>query len=74
MDEFVEYPQMLYKGEAHRIVDDAEAHEAAKAEGWLTWAEQFRPADPLDHDGDGKKGGAKRKPEPAPAAPAEPQE
>lgn len=75
MTDFAEYPQMLYKGEAHRVVDDAEAHEAAKGEGWLTWAEAFapeaQPVDPLDHDANGKKGGSRKR---APAEPEAPQE
>ena len=63
-----EFPRVLYKPgaseDAHgfqvdlHYVDDAEALEAAKAEGWaLTPAEAY--ADPLDHDADGKKGGSK---------------
>lgn len=38
-----------------RIVEDADEEEAAIAEGW-----QLSP-DALDHDGDGRKGGAPRK-------------
>lgn len=33
------YPKMLYRGKAHRIVADAAEHDAAKADGWLTWRE-----------------------------------
>lgn len=61
MSEFIEYPQMLYRDDDLRIVADAEEHGAAKGENWLTWAEKFRPADPLDHDDDGRKGGSRKK-------------
>ena len=41
------------------IVDDAEEAEIAVADGW---SYEKPKADPLDHDGDGKKGGSRRKP------------
>lgn len=67
------YPLALYRpGTALRIWDthdcdfrvahDAEAEAAAKREGW---SESPIPADPLDHDLNGKRGGSlprRRKP------------
>lgn len=61
-----QYPKMLYRdGKTLKafnafdvdtcIVNDADAEEAALADGW-----RLSP-DPLDHDGDGRKGGARRK-------------
>lgn len=39
-------------------VEDAEAEKQAKAEGWQTSDQVLNAiADPLDHDGSGKKGG-----------------
>jgi len=57
------YPRMLYrKGDAlpehgvdYRIVSDEAGEGAAIAEGWRVGI------DPLDHDGDGVKGGAVKK-------------
>jgi len=49
-----EYPKMLYKGHDFAIVDDADAEKLHRADGWHDYGK-----DPLDHDGDGKKGGSK---------------
>lgn len=56
------YPRMLYRegdmlpehGVDYRIVADEAEEGAAIGEGWRVGL------DPLDHDGDGKPGGAKR--------------
>lgn len=53
---FFEYPKMLFKGEAFVIVDDADEEKAQRAQGWHEYGK-----DPLDHDGDGRKGGSKAK-------------
>jgi len=53
---FFEYPKMLFKGEAFVIVDDADEEKAQRAQGWHDYGK-----DPLDHDGDGRKGGSKAK-------------
>lgn len=60
-----QFPKMLYKdGEAldwngslvdTLIVSDAAEEEIALADGWRLGR------DPLDHDGDGKKGGSRKK-------------
>lgn len=60
-----EYPRMLYRdGDAmrwegldldHRVVTDAEEEAAAVKEGW-----RIGPH-PLDHDGDGRKGGSRKR-------------
>lgn len=60
-----EFPKMLYRdGKAIEwegrsldtlIVDDAAGEKAALADGWRV------TGDPLDHDGDGNPGGARRK-------------
>lgn len=31
---FQEFPKMVYKGEAHKVVDDADQEAAARADGW----------------------------------------
>ena len=31
---FQEFPKMLFKGDAHSIVDDAEQESASRADGW----------------------------------------
>jgi hypothetical protein len=31
---FQEFPKMLFKGDAHSIVDDAEQEAASRADGW----------------------------------------
>ncbi|SCY69297.1 hypothetical protein SAMN05660666_02504 [Novosphingobium aromaticivorans] len=57
-----EFPKMLYRagdmlpdiGCDYRIVADEAEESAAIADGWRVGL------DPLDHDGDGKPGGAKR--------------
>lgn len=56
----MDYPKMLYREGATWIVLDAAEHEACKAEGWRTYAETYQ-SDPLDHDGDGRKGGSRKK-------------
>ncbi len=56
------YPRMVYRkgdmlpehGVDYRIVAGEAEESAAIAEGWRLGI------DPLDHDGDGEKGGAKR--------------
>lgn len=65
MDAAAQFPRMLYRPgtalqwEGHsvdwKIVDDAEEEAAALADGW-----NLSP-DALDHDADGRKGGARRK-------------
>lgn len=71
--EYPEMPCMLYKhgGDLEwdgkkfstLIVADEEECEIALADGWLLPADASR-FDPLDHDGDGRKGGARKaKPE-----------
>lgn len=61
-----EYPRMLYRpGSAVRvwnahdvdtmIADNEDDHLQALEDGW---AESPEPRDPLDHDGDGRKGGS----------------
>lgn len=60
----LEFPAMLYKrgtalewdGELfdYVVVNDAEEAEIALSDGWVP----HKPADPLDHDGDGKAGGS----------------
>lgn len=66
----LEFPLMLYKpgtmlewdGELfdYVIVNDQEEADVALADGWSV---EKPKADPLDHDGDGKKGGSRpRKP------------
>lgn len=68
-----EYPRMLYRPgtqarvwNAHDvdilIVEDEGEHVAALDDGW---SESPAPRDPLDHDGDGRKGGARRRKEQA---------
>lgn len=69
----LELPAMLYKRDGtmleweHKmfdtiIVTDEEEAEIALADGWLPPAEASH--DPLDHDGNGRKGGARKaKPE-----------
>lgn len=56
MDEF---PKALTNADGEQIVvQDAAAEAAANKQGWF-----FGGPHPLDHDGDGRKGGArKRKP------------
>jgi len=54
--EFHEFPKMLFKGDDFHIVDDAQAEANARKDGWHDYGK-----DPLDHDGDGRKGGSKRK-------------
>lgn len=65
----MDFPLMLYRPGSEiewaggkfdtLIVGDAEECEIAQSDGWLLAADASR--DPLDHDGDGKKGGAKVK-------------
>lgn len=62
-----EYPKMLYKRGGDEIVfgvpatysiaEDADAEKALRADGYDD-ALALLAADPLDHDGDGKKGGS----------------
>ncbi len=65
------YPKALYRdGDGfdwdgrmtdRRVVESREEHDAALAEGWLDADDYIHgkaKADPLDHDGDGKKGGS----------------
>ena len=53
-DVFHEYPKAMYRGDGEScVVDDAAAEKAAAGEGWRT------SVDPLDHDGDNRKGGSK---------------
>lgn len=70
-----EYPKMLYtlggtemvfgQQASFVIVEDADGEAAAKRDGYVT-AEGFAAvlADPLDHDGDGRKGGSRRRAKP----------
>lgn len=49
------------KKQSRRIVHDAETEQAALADGWQGQAIGAPPRiDPLDHDGDGRKGGSKK--------------
>ena len=61
----MEFPAMLYKANGsmlewdgemfdYLIVDDEEEAEIALEDGWSIG----KPANPLDHDGDGKAGGS----------------
>lgn len=64
-----EFPKSLYrKGTAFEwegarldglTVLDAKQEAAARADGWGDAVEAIR--DPLDHDGDGRKGGARKR-------------
>ncbi|PIB91287.1 hypothetical protein [Caulobacter sp. FWC2] len=55
---FEEYPKMLFKGEQHIIVAGEDEELTALEAGYAG-----HDQDPLDHDGDGKKGGSRgRKP------------
>jgi hypothetical protein len=47
-----------------RIVHDAEEEARAVAAGWLLRPDQH----PLDHDGNGRKGGSRKRPERTPEA------
>ncbi len=31
---FQEFPKMVYKGDAHKVVDDADQEAAARSDGW----------------------------------------
>lgn len=53
------WPKMLYRnGGAEQAVFDT-ADDVPAGEGWQTYAETY--GDPLDHDGDGRKGGSRPK-------------
>lgn len=51
---FQEWPKMLFRDDDYLIVEDADEESAAIVDGWRV------SLDPLDHDGDGKPGGARR--------------
>lgn len=53
-----EYPKMIYRGDEQRIVTDKEEFDAALKDGFRTY-DQLQA---LDRDGDGKAGGAVKKP------------
>jgi hypothetical protein len=65
-----EYPKMLFKrggdeiifdvSATYAIANDAEAEKALRADGFGD-VDVLLTADPLDHDGDGKKGGSRRR-------------
>lgn len=70
-----EYPKALYrKGDSLHwegrdldllVVDDAQGEAAAMKQGWLRAADLLsekpvKAPDPLDHDGDGRKGGSEK--------------
>lgn len=63
-----QYPRMLYRPgtalqwggmdlDTRVVTDDAECT-AAMSRGWTEIDELLRPRDPLDHDGDGHRGGS----------------
>jgi len=75
-----EYPKAMYRDGGSvliwgkpvetRIVDDAEAEREAREEGWRLHPLPADDLSPLDHDGDGVKGGSlpKRRGRPPKAA------
>ena len=40
---FQEFPKMLFKGDAHSIVDDAEQESASRADGWHDFGKDTAP-------------------------------
>lgn len=40
---FQEFPKMLFKGDAHSIVDDAEQEAASRADGWHDFGKDPAP-------------------------------
>jgi hypothetical protein len=40
---FQEFPKMLFKGDAHSIVDDAEQETALRADGWHDFGKDTAP-------------------------------
>lgn len=69
-----EYPLHLYRagsqfnwdGRMTDAIEVADEDEELAAEGWVR-AEAYLNADPLDHDGDGKKGGSRPRKAAAPS-------
>lgn len=50
------------------VVDDTAIPDGQFAASWIAKGLAARPRDPLDHDGDGRKGGSLPKITPSPAA------
>ncbi len=50
------------------VVDDTAIPEGQTTDDWIAKGLAARPRDPLDHDGDGRKGGSLPKITPSPAA------
>lgn len=54
---FQEFPKALTNADGEQmLVEDAEAEKAANGAGWF-----FGGPHPLDHDSDGRKGGARKR-------------
>lgn len=50
----------VYVDEAYVFAGDEFTTAAPKGKTWIELDAKGNPVDPLDHDGDGKRGGAKR--------------
>ncbi len=45
MDEIVEYPKCLYRGEEMRVVETEKEEKAARKEGFRFWSDKEKNAD-----------------------------